>query len=140
MNIIEAIIDLLIANIAFVILLVGGIYSVFKRMNETKNTDRHSSEKQMTEKPKQTVSPFGVPAEGKNDIPSVSSISVERRHEKARKMNDRYEKLKQEKTSNRYQDKEDVIIDNIKINKEELTKAVIWSEILSKPKALQKRL
>ncbi len=36
-------------------------------------------------------------------------------------------------------DKEETIMNDFKVNQQELQKAVIWSEILSKPKALQKR-
>lgn len=63
MNIIEAIIDLLLANIAFVIIIAGGIYSVFKRQKEMKETKRSEPNRRKADAPRQTVSPFGMPAD-----------------------------------------------------------------------------
>jgi hypothetical protein len=140
MDIIEAIIELLLANIAFVIVIAGGLYSFFKRMNDTKNTKKPSSSKQLNEHPKQNASPFGVPREPANQPKREMTISVEKRTDRKETMNKRYEDLKQKSPSNRYQDKEEAILSNFKVDHEELQKAVIWSEILSKPKALQKRM
>ncbi|MBH0168663.1 hypothetical protein [Fictibacillus sp. 18YEL24] len=143
MNIIEAIIELLLANIAFVILIAGGIYSVFKRQKEMKETKRSEPNRRKAEAPRPTVSPFGLPAEPRvKEVKEAIDIQKEKINHKVyeqpsytREVN----KARTEKVSNRYQDKEDQIMNDFKIDQKELQKAIIWSEILSKPKALQKR-
>ncbi|WP_144698985.1 hypothetical protein [Fictibacillus phosphorivorans] len=143
MNIIEAIIELLLANIAFVILIAGGIYSVFKRQKEMKETKRSEPNRRKAEAPRPTVSPFGLPAEPRvKEVKEAIDIQKEKINQKVyeqpsytRELN----KARTEKVSNRYQDKEDQIMNDFKIDQKELQKAIIWSEILSKPKALQKR-
>ncbi|MBN3556188.1 hypothetical protein JYA63_18080 [Fictibacillus nanhaiensis] len=143
MNIIEAIIEILFANIAFVILIAGGIYSVFKRQKEMKETKRPEPNRQRTEAPKQTVSPFGLPAEPRvkkvKEAIETQKDTVDQKvfHQSASKRE--VNKARSEKVSNRYQDKEDKIMNDFKVDQQELQKAIIWSEILSKPKALQKR-
>ncbi|MBD7964454.1 hypothetical protein [Fictibacillus norfolkensis] len=144
MNIIEAIIELLLANIAFVILIAGGLYSVFKRQKEMKETQRSEPNRRNTETPKQTVSPFGLPAEPRaNEVKEAEKaigIGTAKMAEKVYERRTNQRQVKQaEKVSNRYQDKEDKIMNDFKVDQQELQKAVIWSEILSKPKALQKR-
>jgi dolichyl-phosphate-mannose--protein O-mannosyl transferase len=138
MNIIEAIIELLIANIFFVILIAGGIYSFFKRMNESKNTNRPVQTKRASKQPKQTISPFGVPAETGNLSDTKSIITTEMQDQRTETINRRYENMKQKNASHRYQDKEEAIMGSFKADQKELQKAVIWSEILAKPKALQR--
>lgn len=138
MNIIEAIIELVIANIFFVILIAGGIFSFFKRMNESKNTNRPVQTKRVSEQPKQTVSPFGVPAETRNLSDTKSIITTEKQDQRTETINKRYENMKQKNASHRYQDKEEAIMGSFKVDQKELQKAVIWSEILAKPKALQR--
>ncbi|WP_137788839.1 hypothetical protein [Bacillus sp. E(2018)] len=143
MNIIEAIIELLLANIAFVILIAGGLYSVFKRQKEMKETKRSEPNRRKTEAPKQTVSPFGLPTEPRpKEVKEAIEIHKEKMNQKwneqpsyTRESN----KARTEKVTNRYQDKEDQIMNDFKVNQKELQKAIIWSEVLSKPKALQKR-
>ncbi|MQR95528.1 hypothetical protein [Fictibacillus phosphorivorans] len=142
MNIIEAIIELLLANIAFVILIAGGIYSVFKRQKEMKETKRKEPNRQRTEAPKQTVSPFGVPTEPAKikEVKEAIDIQKSKIDQKVYEQSSRdVKKARTEKASNRYQDKEDKIMNDFKVDQQELQKAIIWSEILSKPKALQKR-
>jgi hypothetical protein len=139
MNIIEAIIELLIANIFFVILIAGGIYSFFKRMIETKNTNRPVQTKRVSKQPKQTVSPFGVPVETGNLSDTKSIITTEKKQDqRTETINRRYENMKQKNASHRYQDKEEAIMGSFKADQKELQKAVIWSEILAKPKSLQR--
>ncbi|ANC77918.1 hypothetical protein ABE65_014395 [Fictibacillus phosphorivorans] len=142
MNIIEAIIEILFANIAFVILIAGGIYSVFKRQKEMKETKRKEPNRQRTEAPKQTVSPFGVPTEPQKikEVKEAIDIQKSKIDQKVYEQSSRdVKKARTEKASNRYQDKEDKIMNDFKVDQQELQKAIIWSEILSKPKALQKR-
>ncbi|MBH0158501.1 hypothetical protein IHV10_19145 [Fictibacillus sp. 5RED26] len=144
MIIIEAIIELLLANIAFVILIAGGLYSVFKRQKEMKETKRAEPNRQNRENPKQTVSPFGLPAEPTaNELKKAEKaieIGTAKMADKVYERRTNQRQVKQaEKVSNRYQDKEDKIMNDFKVDQQELQKAVIWSEILSKPKALQKR-
>ncbi|MET3727750.1 ATPase subunit of ABC transporter with duplicated ATPase domains [Fictibacillus halophilus] len=143
MNIIEAIIELLLANIAFVILIAGGLYSVFKRQKEMKETKRSEPNRRKAEAPKQTVSPFGLPAEPRvKEVKKSIEIEKDKINQKVYKQPSytrEVNKARAEKVSNRYQDKEDTIMNDFKVNQQELQKAVIWSEILSKPKALQKR-
>ncbi|MCM3730750.1 hypothetical protein M3196_03620 [Fictibacillus nanhaiensis] len=139
MNIIEAIIELLIANIFFVILIAGGIYSFFKRMIETKNTNRPVQTKRVSKQPKQTISPFGVPAAETGNLSDTKSIiTTEKQDQRTETINRRYENMKQKNASHRYQDKEEAIMGSFKADQKELQKAVIWSEILAKPKALQR--
>ncbi|WP_226535212.1 hypothetical protein [Fictibacillus halophilus] len=140
MNIVEAIIDILIANIAFVIIIAGGLYSFFKRLNDTKNTNRPAPVKRTNEQPKQQASPFGVPSESVSQPEREVAISPEKKPDRKEAISKRYEDLKHKNNSNRYQDKEEAILGSFKADQKELQKAVIWSEILSKPKALQKRL
>lgn len=143
MNIIEAIIDLLLANIAFVIIIAGGIYSVFKRQKEMKETKRSEPNRRKADAPRQTVSPFGMPADPRvKEVKEAIDIQKEKIDQKVyaqpsytRELN----KARTEKVSNRYQDKENQIMNDFKVDQKELQKAIIWSEILSKPKALQKR-
>ncbi|MBY6035439.1 hypothetical protein KUV80_02160 [Fictibacillus nanhaiensis] len=136
MNIIEAIIELLIANIAFVIIIAGGLYSFFKRMNDTKETNRPAPVKRANEQPQKTVSPFGVPAQRKAAPVGESILSASESTGSEDRINQRLEMAKK---ANRYKDKENIILQSFKVNQEELQKAVIWSEILSKPKALRNR-
>lgn len=140
MNIFEAIIDILIANIAFVVIIAGGLYSFFKRLNDTKNTNRSAPVKRTNEEPKQQASPFGVPREAVSETEREVSSSPEKKHDRKEAISKRYEDLKHKSKSNRYQDKEEAILGSFKADQKELQKAVIWSEILSKPKALQKRM
>jgi hypothetical protein len=140
MNIIEAIIDILIANIAFVVIIAGGLYSFFKRLNDTKNANRPAPAKRTNEQPKQKASPFGVPREAVSQPEREITISPEKRPDRKEAITKRYEDLKHKSNSNRYQDKEEAILGSFKADQKELQKAVIWSEILSKPKALQKRM
>lgn len=140
MNVVEAIIELLFANIAFVILVAGGLYSFFKRLKETKNTAKPIPERRVNNQPKQTVSPFGMPSappEAKEAIDNAAPILSEKKYE--RSGNVRNERIANEKALYRYQDKEEAILSTFKVDQKELQKAIIWSEILSKPKALQRR-
>lgn len=140
MNIIEAIIDILIANIAFVVIIAGGLYSFFKRLNDTKNTNKSAPAKRKNERPKEQASPFGVPRETVSQTEREITISPEKKPDRKEAISKRYEDLKNKSNSNRYQDKEEAILGSFKTDQKELQKAVIWSEILSKPKALQKRM
>ncbi|OOE13659.1 hypothetical protein [Fictibacillus arsenicus] len=141
MNIIEAIIDILIANIAFVIIIAGGLYSFFKRLNDTKDTNKSAPAKRKNERPKEQASPFGVPRETVSELEREIAISPEKKPGRKEAISKRYEEIKQSSNgSNRYQDKEEAILGSFKADQKELQKAVIWSEILSKPKALQKRM
>jgi hypothetical protein len=137
MKIIEAIIEFLLSNIAFVIILAGGIFSFFKRMNDSKTTQKPNQTKRL--KPKQNVSPFGKPVETNRN----SVQTVQKQNREPLKNNDRYsrrlENKEKDSMRNRYQDKEELIMNTLKVEQSELKKAIIWSEILSKPKALQKR-
>ncbi|MDM5315843.1 hypothetical protein QUF49_07525 [Fictibacillus sp. b24] len=139
MNIFEAILELLFANIFFVILVAGGIFSFFKRMKETQNTSRPVPDRRAAEQPKQTVSPFGSPAQvehqeiAESKAAEVGGKKYERQTPKRQKSADFNNR------SNRYQDKEEEILSSFKVDQQELQKAIIWSEILSKPKAMQKR-
>lgn len=140
MNIIEAIIDILIANIAFVVIIAGGLYSFFKRLNDTKNTNKSAPAKQKNEQPKEQTSPFGVPREAVSHLEREITISPEKKPDRKEAISKRYDDLKHKSNTNRYQDKEEAILGSFKADQKELQKAVIWSEILSKPKALQKRM
>ncbi|MDR7072794.1 hypothetical protein [Fictibacillus barbaricus] len=139
MKIIEAVIDLLFSNIAFVILVAGGIFSFIKRMNETKAGHRPEPSKKRMERPKQQVSPFVSQAE----TGSHSARAQSNQKEMSLKASDSHslhlEKKEEKSARSRYQDKEKEIVSSLIVNQSELKKAVIWSEILSKPKALQKR-
>lgn len=139
MNIIEAILELLFANIVFVILVAGGIFSFFKRLKETQNTSRPVPSKRVTEQPKQTVSPFGIPTqlEPKEIVENKAAEIVGKKYERPK--SNRQINADNNNRSNRYQDKEEEILSGFKVDQQELQKAIIWSEILSKPKALQKR-
>jgi hypothetical protein len=144
MNALEAIIELLFSNIAFVILIGGGLYSFFKRLNETKNTGRTQPEKRVNEspKPKQTVSPFGTTAKNEHEpLKEGHSRESYQRKETKPVIDSKSYSVYGEKAreSVRYQDKEDAILDTITVDQKELQNAVIWSEILAKPKALQRR-
>ncbi|MED1863411.1 hypothetical protein P4V41_08085 [Fictibacillus nanhaiensis] len=141
MNIIEAIIELLLANIAFVILIAGGLYSFFKRQKEMKEPKRSEPNRRKREAPKQTVSPFGLPAEPRvKKAKEAIERGTAKMAEKVYEQPTYKRQVKQaEKVSNRYQDKEDKMMNDFKVDQHELQKAVIWSEILSKPRALQKR-
>lgn len=138
MEILEAILELLFANIFFVILVAGGIFSFFKRMKETQNTTRPVPSKRVAEHPKQTVSPFGSPIqlEHKEIAESKAAEVVGKEYERQAA---KRQVIADSNRSNRYQDKEEEILSGFKVDQQELQKAVIWSEILSKPKALQKR-
>lgn len=140
MNIIEAIIDILIANIAFVVIIAGGLYSFFKRLSDTKNTNKSAPVNRKKEQPKQQASPFGVPSEPVSQREREIAISPEKKPDRKEAISKRYEELKHKSNSNRYQDKEEAILGSFKADQKELQKAVIWSEIFSKPKALQKRM
>ncbi len=139
MKIIEAILELLFANIVFVILVAGGIYSFFKRMKETQNTSRPVPSKRVTEQPKQTVSPFGIPSQLEHKEAAEDKVTevVGKKYERPKSK--RQINTDNNNRSNRYQDKEEEILSSFKVDQQELQKAIIWSEILSKPKALQKR-
>lgn len=140
MNIFEAIIDILIANIAFVVIVAGGLYSFFKRLNDTKSTNKSATAKPKNEHPKQQASPFGPPREADLQPERKIMTSTERRADRKEAIEKHYEDLKQKNASNRYQDKEEAILGSFQADQKELQKAVVWSEILSKPKALQKRM
>ncbi|WNB93482.1 hypothetical protein [Bacillus sp. NEB1478] len=138
MKILEAVIDLLLSNIAFVIIVAGGIFSFIKRMNESKATHRTQTTQKMMEKPKQTVSPFGSQAGLDRHSPEPITNQKET-NEKKNNIYSRYNEKQENISRNRYHDKERDILSSLSVDQSELKKAVIWSEILSKPKALQKR-
>ncbi|MCM3716870.1 hypothetical protein [Fictibacillus phosphorivorans] len=138
MNIIEAIIDVLLANIAFVIIIAGGLYSFFKRLADSNQTNKPAPARGDTKRPKQQASPFGVPNAPVDQSKRAITITPEKKRDSKEAISKRYEDLKRKNDSPRYQDKEEAILGTFKADQRELQRAVIWSEILSKPKALQK--
>jgi hypothetical protein len=139
MNIIEAIIEFIVGNIAFVILIGAGLFSFFKRLNHAEETKRTKPRKRVDEKPKQTASPFGTPVKSEvYDIDDSYDRSRKKPQEDA-KRNHLSRQKTTERNAVRYQDKEDEIVHAIRADQKELQKAIIWSEVLAKPKAMQKR-
>jgi hypothetical protein len=143
MKIIEAIIDLIFSNVAFVIVVAGGLFSFIKRLNDSKETHRTRNSSKVKKKPVQTSSSFGRP----NSIERNNEQMIERKDAAKSDVKDRYKYRKQfgiennskDTGSHRYQDREDEIMTSYTFNQKELQKGIVWSEILSKPKALQNR-
>jgi hypothetical protein len=109
-------------------------------MKETRPQARPVLKDLVKEPPKQTVSPFGVPLKPENvkearkrENPTVA----EKKYDPPEKNVN--EKISSGKFSTRYEDKEEAIFNTFELDQQDLEKAVIWSEILAKPKALQKR-
>ncbi|WP_377888435.1 hypothetical protein [Alkalihalobacillus sp. R86527] len=132
----EGIIELLLNNIVFVIIAIGGILSFFKRMgSEEEEKKRSDSKGEVQKRYSQGHKPYSQyddsPEPSFNDMKPEQYEAYEEALERISSRRDSSDELKvyKQKSSNKSE------IGGISIKKRDVKKGVIWSEILGPPRS-----